>query len=80
MSMIILLLAIHKVIIIMNEMTRLIENYSRCHQHPINELIHFFAIPIIMFSIIGLIYCIHSLVAVIFIFISLKSFNFNFCF
>lgn len=55
----------------MNEMTRLIENYSRCHQHPINELIHFFAIPIIMFSIIGLMYCIHSLVAVIFIITSL---------
>ena len=55
----------------MNEISKLLDNYSQHHKHPVNELIHFLAIPLIMFSILGLLYCIHSTAAVVFILFSL---------
>ena len=37
----------------MSVLTRLLESYEKNHQNPINEMIHIFAIPLIMFSILG---------------------------
>ena len=34
-------------------LTRLLESYAKNHQNPINEVIHIIAIPLIMFSILG---------------------------
>lgn len=41
----------------------LLEHYALSHRHPVNEVIHFIAIPLIMLSLIGLMFCIHPLVA-----------------
>lgn len=30
--------------------------YSECHQHPVNQRIHYFAVPLIMLSILGLLW------------------------
>ena len=38
----------------MSVLTRLIESYEKNHQNPINEAIHIIAIPLIMFSILGM--------------------------
>ena len=37
----------------MSVLTRLLESYEKNHQNPINEVIHIIAIPLIMFSILG---------------------------
>ena len=37
----------------MSVLTRLLESYKKNHQNPVNEMIHIFAIPLIMFSILG---------------------------
>ena len=37
----------------MSVLTRLLESYEQNHQNPINEAIHIIAIPLIMFSILG---------------------------
>ena len=42
---------------------QLLAHYGESHQHPVNERIHFIAIPLIMLSLIGLIYCIHPALA-----------------
>jgi uncharacterized membrane protein YGL010W len=42
---------------------QLLANYGDSHQHPVNERIHFIAIPLIMLSLIGLIFCIHPWLA-----------------
>ena len=55
----------------MQNISQLIENYAKSHKHPINERIHIFAIPLIMFSIIGLLTAIDYFVAIIFITFSL---------
>jgi len=34
-------------------LTRLLESYEKNHQNPVNEVIHIIAIPMIMFSILG---------------------------
>ena len=39
----------------MSVLTRLLESYEKNHQNPINEAIHIIAIPLIMFSILGMI-------------------------
>lgn len=41
----------------------LLAHYGLSHQHPINERIHFLAIPLIMLSLIGLLFAIHPWVA-----------------
>ena len=42
---------------------QLLAHYGESHQHPANERIHFIAIPLIMLSLIGLIFCIHPWLA-----------------
>jgi uncharacterized membrane protein YGL010W len=46
---------------------QLLEHYGQSHQHPTNEQIHYLAIPVIMFSLTGLIASIHPGLAYIFI-------------
>lgn len=41
----------------------LIAHYGSSHKNATNELIHFFAIPLIMLSIVGLMYALHPWVA-----------------
>lgn len=42
---------------------QLLAHYGENHQHPVNERIHFIAIPLIMLSLIGLIFWIHPWLA-----------------
>ena len=37
----------------MTVLTRLLESYEKNHRNPVNEVIHIIAIPMIMFSILG---------------------------
>lgn len=46
---------------------RLLSHYGSSHTHPVNELIHFVAIPLIMLSLCGLMFAIHPWVAYAFI-------------
>ncbi len=46
---------------------QLLAHYGESHRHPTNELIHFIAIPLIMLSLVGLIYEVHPLAAYAFI-------------
>lgn len=41
----------------------LLAHYSKSHTNPTNEVIHYFAIPLIMLSIFGLMYALHPWVA-----------------
>lgn len=41
----------------------LLAHYGSSHKNSTNELIHFFAIPLIMLSIVGLLYALHPWVA-----------------
>ncbi len=45
----------------------LLAHYGESHQNPRNEAIHFFAIPLIMLSLCGLIFALHPWVAYAFI-------------
>jgi uncharacterized membrane protein YGL010W len=45
----------------------LLAHYGESHQHPSNELIHFIAIPLIMLSLVGLMYEAHPVLAYAFI-------------
>ena len=44
----------------------LLEHYGLSHTHPVNELIHFIAIPAIMLSLVGLMFAVHPGIAVLF--------------
>ena len=46
---------------------QLLAHYGQSHQHPVNERIHFLAIPLIMLTLIGLIYEIHPVAAYVFL-------------
>jgi uncharacterized membrane protein YGL010W len=46
---------------------QLLTHYGESHRHPTNELIHFIAIPLIMLSLVGLMYEGHPLLAYAFI-------------
>jgi len=46
---------------------QLLAHYGESHRHPTNELIHFIAIPLIMLSLVGLMYEGHPLLAYAFI-------------
>ena len=46
---------------------QLIAHYGQNHQNPSNELIHFIAIPLIMLSLIGMLFALHPFVAYAFI-------------
>ena len=49
----------------------LLQHYGLSHTHPINELIHFVAIPAIMLSLVGLQFALHPLLALAMIVLSL---------
>lgn len=42
---------------------QLLAHYGESHQNPRNELIHFIAIPLIMLSLIGMLFALHPYVA-----------------
>ncbi|NQW94719.1 MAG: DUF962 domain-containing protein [Polaromonas sp.] len=42
---------------------QLITHYGQSHQNPTNELIHFIAIPLIMLSLVGMLFALHPYVA-----------------
>ncbi len=46
---------------------RLLAHYGESHQHPRNELIHFIAIPLIMLSLLGMLFALHPYLAYAFI-------------
>ncbi|MEN9688014.1 MAG: hypothetical protein RI998_11, partial [Pseudomonadota bacterium] len=46
---------------------QLLAHYGESHQHPVNERIHFVAIPLIMLTLIGLMYELHPAVAYVFL-------------
>lgn len=46
---------------------QLLNHYSLSHQHPVNEHIHFVAIPLIMLTLIGLMFELHPVVAYVFL-------------
>lgn len=41
----------------------LLDIYSESHRNPTNELIHFVCVPVIVFSLLGILWAIHPLVA-----------------
>ena len=49
----------------------LLAHYAESHRHPRNEAIHCVAIPLIMLSLIGLLYAVHPWVAYAFILASM---------
>ena len=46
---------------------QLLAHYGESHQHPQNELIHYVAIPVIMLSLIGMLFAIHPFLAYAFL-------------
>jgi uncharacterized membrane protein YGL010W len=46
---------------------RLLTHYGESHQNPRNEVIHFVAIPLIMLSLLGLLYAAHPWLAYAFV-------------
>lgn len=46
---------------------QLLAHYEESHRHPTNEIIHFVAIPLIMLSILGLLFALHPWVAYAFL-------------
>ncbi len=49
------------------QVDRLLAHYGESHQHPTNELIHFIAIPLIMLSLLGMMFALRPWVAYLFI-------------
>ena len=49
----------------------LIAHYSESHLHAMNEAIHCVCVPLIMFSLVGLIYAVHPAAAILFLLASL---------
>ncbi len=50
---------------------QLLAHYGLSHQNPVNERIHFVAIPLIMLSLLGLLYALHPFAAYAFVAASL---------
>ncbi|WP_426115156.1 DUF962 domain-containing protein [Massilia sp. PWRC2] len=46
------------------QIDRLLAQYSASHLHPANELIHMVCVPLIVFSLLGLLWWLHPLVAI----------------
>ncbi len=46
---------------------QLLAHYGLSHQNPRNELIHFIAIPLIMLSLVGMLFALHPYVAYAFV-------------
>ncbi|MEA3393980.1 MAG: Mpo1-like protein [Pseudomonadota bacterium] len=59
--------AVHETPTNARRVDQLLAHYSESHRHATNELIHFIAIPLIMLSLVGLMYALHPLVAYAFI-------------
>jgi uncharacterized membrane protein YGL010W len=51
----------------MRRVDQLLAHYEESHRHPTNEIIHFIAIPLIMLSLIGMMFALHPYVAYAFI-------------
>ncbi|MEB0178357.1 Mpo1-like protein, partial [Undibacterium sp. CCC3.4] len=43
---------------------QLLARYAESHQNPTNEIIHFVCVPVIVWTILGLLWAIHPLAAV----------------
>ena len=43
----------------MREIQRLLGHYGESHQHPTNEKIHFVCVPVIVWTVLGLVWSIH---------------------
>jgi uncharacterized membrane protein YGL010W len=43
----------------------LIEQYAESHRNPINEIIHFICVPVIMWTLMGLLWSVHPVLAVL---------------
>lgn len=50
----------------MRRVDQLLAQYGESHQQPVNELIHFIAIPLIMLSLLGMMFALHPWVAYVF--------------
>jgi uncharacterized membrane protein YGL010W len=50
---------------------QLLAHYGTSHMHPANEVIHFIAIPLIMLSLIGLLFTVHPYLAYAFVLASM---------
>ena len=50
---------------------QLLAHYGESHRNPTNEVIHFVAIPLIMFSLVGLLFAAHPWAAYLFILASM---------
>ncbi len=46
------------------EVDRLLAAYSESHRNPTNEVIHFVCVPVIVFTVLGLLWAAHPLAAV----------------
>jgi uncharacterized membrane protein YGL010W len=42
----------------------LLDRYSESHLNPVNEVIHFVCVPVIVFTLLGLLWALHPLLAV----------------
>ena len=45
-------------IVFQKDLDRWLKEYGASHQHPTNKLIHWICVPLILFSIVGLLWCI----------------------
>jgi uncharacterized membrane protein YGL010W len=43
----------------------LLAQYAESHQHPTNELIHFVCVPVIVFTLLGMLWSLNPLIALI---------------
>lgn len=50
----------------MRSLSEWFSEYEESHQHPTNKLIHYICVPLIMFSLLGLLYAAHPLLCVVF--------------
>ncbi len=48
-------------------LAELLAHYETSHRHAVNEAIHLVAIPVIMFSLVGLMYSLHAALAGVFL-------------
>ncbi len=43
----------------------LLDKYSESHRHPTNELIHFVCVPVIVFTLLGILWSLHPVAALL---------------
>ncbi len=48
----------------LREVDRLLAIYGESHRNPTNEIIHFVCVPVIVFTLLGLLWAVHPLLAV----------------